>query len=86
MRVQGAVIKEQGVKFAIVVVKSLVLQNRFTANGALQKFGGLFPGMPIIIMAQNNRGTPKYYGRRDIVRFMSKVPLNAIPWRQYTLR
>ena len=25
------------------------------------------------------------YGRRDIARFLSGVPLSAIPWREYTI-
>jgi len=84
MKVQGAVIKEQGVTFAIVVVKRHVIQNTFQANKTSQSYSNLFPCMPIILMAQNNRGTPTYYGRRDIVRFLSKVPMHAIPWKEYT--
>jgi len=84
MKVQGAVIKEQGVTFAIVVVKSHVVRNASQANKAIQDYGTLFPRTPIVLMAQKNRGTPTYYGRRDIVRFLSRVPMNAIPWKQYT--
>jgi hypothetical protein len=36
-------------------------------------------------MAQDAHGTPTYYGRPDIVRFMASVPLAAVPWRKYTL-
>jgi len=85
MKVQGSVIKEQGITFAIVVVKRQVVQNSNQANKALQSFGTLFPGMPVILMAQNYRGTPTYFGRRDIVRFLSKVPISAIPWKTYTI-
>ena len=84
MKVQGAVIREQGVTFAIVIVKRHVIQSTFQANDAVQGFSGLFPGIPIVLMAQDNRGTPTYFGRRDIVRFLSKVPVRAIPWKQYT--
>ena len=85
MKVQGSVIKEQGITFAIVVVKRQVVQNSNQANKALQSFGTLFPGMPVILMAQNYGGTPTYFGRRDIVRFLSKVPISAIPWKTYTI-
>jgi hypothetical protein len=84
VKIQGAVIKEQNVTFAIVVVKGHVIQNSFQANRAIQGFGTLFPSMPIILMAQNSRGTPTYYGRRDIVKFLSRVPIQAIPWKEYT--
>jgi hypothetical protein len=84
MKIQGAIIKGQNVTFAIVVVKRHVIQSNFQANKAIQGFGTLFPSMPIILMAQNSRGTPTYYGRRDIVKFLSRVPMQAIPWKEYT--
>jgi NADPH-dependent 2,4-dienoyl-CoA reductase/sulfur reductase-like enzyme len=85
MRVQGAVIREQGQTFAVVIVKPCVVQNRTAADDAI---AGLTPafGVPVVIMAQDSRGRPTYYGRNDIARFLSNVPLRAIPWRQYDLK
>jgi len=84
MRFQGAVIREQGVTFAIVIVKAHVLNNRSTAARTIAQFAPRFPGVPVVLMAQDSRGTPSYYGRTDIVRFMSRVPLAAVPWKEYT--
>ena len=84
MRIQAAVVKEQRVTFAIIIVKRNVIQNTFQAQDTVNQAGNLFPGMQIILMAQDGRGTPTYYGRRDIVRFLSRVQLNAIPWKTYT--
>jgi hypothetical protein len=84
MKVQGAVIKEQGITFAIVVVKSHVLaspQNREEMNTSCHS---LFPGMPIVLMAQDGKGTPKYWGRKDIVNFLANVHPSRIPWKEYT--
>lgn len=85
MRIQGAVIKEQGITFGIVIVKQHVVQNRNEANRAINSFGGVFGRIPVVLMAQNHRGTPTYMGRRDIVKFLANVPMGAIPWREYTL-
>lgn len=85
MQFQGAVIREQGVTFAVVVVKKHVVDDSFAARDAISNFQPVFPGMPVVLMAQDNRGRPTYYGRDDIARFLSNVPLRAIPWRQYTL-
>lgn len=82
---QGAVIKEQGVKFAIVVVKSHVVQMQHEARKAIGEFGRFFPGIPVVLMAQNSSGVPTYYGRPDIAKFMSRVPIQAIPWKEYTV-
>jgi len=85
IRVQGAVIKEQGVTFAIVVVKWNVVQNSIEAARAQRNFSSVFPGIPIILMAQDSRGVPTYYGRPDIVRFLSRISMNRIPWKEYTV-
>lgn len=85
MQFEGAVIREQNVTFAIVIVKRHVVDDRIQANNAIRAFGPAFPGLPVVLMAQDSRGTPTYFGRRDISQFLASVPLNAIPWKRYTL-
>lgn len=84
MRIQGAVIREQGQTFAVIVVKPHIVQNRSEAADAIQSFAPVF-GVPVVLMAQDSRGVPTYYGRRDIAAFMANVPLQRIPWREYTI-
>ncbi len=82
---EGAVIREQGVTFAVVVVRPSILDSTLEANEAIHSFQPVFPGLPIVLMAQDGRGRPTYYGRRDLSQFMANVPLRSIPWRRYTL-
>lgn len=84
MNFQGAVIREQGVSFAVVIVKPYVLNVRSEADSTLRAFTPVFGGLPVILMAQDGRGNPTYYGRRDIARFMSGVPLSAVRWQRFT--
>lgn len=84
-QIEGAVIREQGVTFAVVVVRQSVLQNTMQANDAIQAFEPVFDGMPVVLMAQDSRGRPTYYGRNDLSRFMANVPLQNVPWRRYTI-
>lgn len=84
VKVEGAVIKEQGVTFAIVIVKRNILNSQTQCQQAAQSFQSLFPGMPIVLMAQDSRGTPSYWGRKDIVNFLANVHVSRIPWKQYT--
>lgn len=84
MKFQAAVVKEQGVTFAVVVVKPHVVSNRSEANEAVRAFQPVFPGLPVILMAQDARGVPTYFGRQDIARFMAKVSIAAVPWKQYS--
>lgn len=84
MKFQGALIKEQGVTFGIIIVKPHVL-NSSSAAETMQKLGYSVLGLvPIILMAQNSRGVPTYLGRKDIVKFLANIPVQAIPWREYT--
>ena len=85
MKFQGAVIKEQGVTFAIVIVQRHILDNQSEANQIIRRFTPAFGGIPIILMGQDSQGVPTYYGRQDISRFMANVPLEAVPWSEFTL-
>ena len=83
MQFDGVLLKEQGVTFAIVIVKPHVLNSSIECDNARCSFSPVFPGVPIILMAQDSRGVPTYQGRTDIVRFLSKVSPSRIPWKRY---
>jgi hypothetical protein len=84
MKLQGAVVKEQGVTFAIVIVKQFVIQSQVEFQKAASAFSKYFPGMPIVLMAQDGRGVPTYRGRKDIVNFLANIHMSKIPWKEYT--
>ena len=84
MKVQGAVIKEQGLTFAIVVAKNHIVQSQIQSDDAIDSFSHLFPGMPVVLMSQNARGIPTYRGRKDIVNFLANIHPSQIPWGEYT--
>lgn len=83
MILTGAVIKEQGVTFAIISVKPHVLRYTYTAIRARQSFAPFFPNMPIILMSQDARGKPRYAGRKDIVDFLKTIRIEQIPWKEF---
>lgn len=85
MTFDGAVIREQGVTFALVVVKPCLVQNRCDARKTIKAFQPIFPGMPLVLVGQDSRGVPTYFGRPDIARFMASVPMRAVPWKTYSI-
>lgn len=85
MQFDGAVIKEQGVTFAIVAVQPYVLTSASQLRDTRASFSNVFPGMPIILMAQDSRGRATYQGKPDIVQFLARVSPSRIPWKRYTL-
>lgn len=75
---QYAVIKEQGITFAVVVVKDHVASSNVQAATAVDVYQRHF-GVPAVVLGASNH---RYYGRRDIVNFMSGVALDRLPWRR----
>lgn len=84
-QIQGAIVKEQGLTFAIVVVKPHVIQSRNETQKARNAYRHIFPGMPIILMGRNSQGKTTLVGRKDIVHFLVKIDPGRIPWRRYII-
>jgi len=83
MVIHGAVIKEQGVTFAIVSVKQSVTMYTQRLVKTRYELSQFFPNMPIILMSQDSNGTPHYFGRKDIVDFLKTIRVDQIPWKVY---
>ena len=83
MQFEAAVIREQGVTFAVVPVKSYVL-NSSSREDIREEFSRLLGYVPTILMVQNSHGVPTYHGRRDIVNFLSNIHPSRFPWRRFT--
>ena len=71
MVVHGAVIIEQGVTFAVVVVKQEVTQYTVRATRFRHALAPFFPNMPVILMSQDREGKPHYYGRKEKILWSS---------------
>ena len=86
MQIDGAVVTEQGQTFAIAVIKSSVAAGGDRAlRRAAASFAQIFPDMPIVLMWQDGRGIPTYWGRADIVNFLRNIAISRIPWQLYSI-
>lgn len=86
MHFDGAIIKEQGVTFAILIVKPSVIRSTYEQRNMRNLLSSTFGyDTPIILMAKNSRGIPTYQGRKDIVNFLAKVHPSRIPWKSYSI-
>jgi hypothetical protein len=77
-----ALVREQGIEFAVVAVKSHVVASPTSRQEAAASFERAFPRVPIVLMSQDARGRPTYWGRRDIVGFLSRIAVQRLPWRR----
>lgn len=85
MQFEGAVVREQGVTFAVVVVKKYVVDSPMQARSAINAFSPAFPGMPVVLMGQDSSGRATFFGRQDIAKFLSRISIGRIPWKRYTI-
>lgn len=85
MTFEGAHIKVQGVEFAIVIVKSYILNIPSTRESTRDSFKDIFGDIPIILMCQDFKGIPTFHGRPDIVKYLANVDYRKIPWERYTI-
>ena len=80
----AAVVREQNVDFAVVLVKQHALQPpNIVKNQLAASLSHVFPGNHIVLCAQDSNGRPTYWGRDDIVRFLANLYLEQLPWREY---
>jgi hypothetical protein len=86
MKGHVALVHERGVTFAVVVVRPSVISGvKRERDDAVRAYSAEF-GVPAVLMIQNSRGTPTYYGRQDLVESLANVPVEQLPWREFTMR
>jgi len=85
MKVQAAAISLQGVQFAVVLVPMDLVQKPGEADMAIETMQPSFGGAPVVLMAQNEAGSPTYYGDRDIVKSLRDVPVEEMPWKEMSV-
>jgi hypothetical protein len=87
MQIEGAIIKEQGLTFGIIIVKPHAMSNSSVASETRANFQGLlreFSSIPLVLASQDSRGRFSYQGRSDIVDFLTSIVASRIPWKRYS--
>jgi hypothetical protein len=78
---QVALIREQGVEFAVVCVKDHVLNSPSERDALLARWTA-FLRRPVALLGAERHQT---FGRRDIVDWLASIQLSQIPWQQMTI-
>lgn len=81
-----ALVREQGVDFAVVNVKRHVLDDQRAQEDLAATLVPHVGAIPVVFMAQSSHGKATYVGRRDLVRFLANLFVEQLPWRTATLR
>ena len=84
---RGALIKEQGITFAVVEVSPDVLKRGDRAIAeARARYEPVFRNTPIILAARGADRRALFSGRPDIVKFLASTGWARIPWKRYRAR
>ena len=86
MKVQAAAISLQGQQFAVVLAQMDLVQNPGEADLAIDTLQPKFGGVPVILMAQKEDGSPVYYGDQDLVLSLEDLSVDEMPWKEYQFK
>jgi hypothetical protein len=82
--VQAAAISLQGKRLAVVVVSMDLLRGGGgEADLAISTLAPAFGGVPIVLMAQEENGSPRYHGDAGLIDLVAGIPLERLPWKEY---
>jgi hypothetical protein len=70
-------------QFALVEVPPAGIHDVSWADGAAQRLGELFPGMPLLLAAITDSGSMIYHGRMDLIAIAERSRKAPLPWRLY---
>ncbi len=84
MKIQAAAISLQGRNFAVALVNTDLVERPGEADLAIDAISPNFGGVPVVLMAQTADGSPMYYGDEDLVRLLADIPIDKMPWKEYS--
>lgn len=76
-----ALVREQGINFAVASVKDHVVHNTHTADELIQSLS-YHLGQPVVLLGERQH---RLYGRQGIVRFLRNVHPSRLPWKRVAL-
>jgi hypothetical protein len=83
---RGARIKGRGVNCALVIVPCAVITDENEADRMITAVQNQIYQGAVVLMAQDLQGTPAFYGRADIVRFLERTGVSKVQWIEYAIR
>jgi hypothetical protein len=82
--VTAAAIAMTGTRFIVVLVGLTTASGPGEADLVIADMQRRF-GVPVVLMGQEEDGTPIYYGHEDLKERVAAVPVDRLPWKEYLL-
>lgn len=84
-QVTAAAISMSGTKLMVVLVGLTTASGPGEADLVIADMQARF-GVPVVLMGQEADGTPVYYGNGELKERLVTVPVDRIPWQEYTFK
>lgn len=84
MDVKAAAISLGGNNFVVVLAPLELVKQAGEADMALDTLQQRF-GVAAVLMAQRDDGSPVYYGDKELVGSLRDVPVDEMPWKDYSV-
>ncbi|WP_238883309.1 hypothetical protein [Clostridium sp. YIM B02551] len=78
MQLEAAIINNSELTFALIPVDYSIVMDSTTAKNIQASYAKYFPGLPIILMSANDLTIPTYFGRKDILRYLTDLNPSSI--------
>jgi len=62
-----------------------LLASHGEADMAIDDLRPYFGGVPVVLMAQKDDGSPSYYGDSELVELLAGIPIDKMPWKEYAV-
>jgi len=85
MKIEAAAISLHGNQFVVVVVGMDLIGDPGEADMAIESLQGKFGGNPVVLMAQKEDGSPRYYGDQVLLESLRGLRLEDMPWQSFSV-
>ena len=85
-QVQAAAISLQGRRLVVVLVGRDLVDSPGEAAMAAADLSQRFGGVEVVLLGQDEDGTPHYHGAPELLDLLHGLPLDRMPWKAYPLR
>jgi hypothetical protein len=81
--VQAAAMQVRGHRFVVVLVGLDLVQSAGEADMAITDLRPRFGGVDVVLMGQEDDGTPVYHGHETLRELLDHIPVDQMPWKAY---
>jgi hypothetical protein len=85
MNFDVAIVKKNGVEIGVFATTMDIINDKMQAHNLIKYCEEkILVGYQVVLMAQDTRGIPHYYGKQDLVSLLEATNFSKIHFRRYT--